>query len=110
MRKHFLAIVAIVLVLAATACTQYPDNWMDYFPQDPETKITTIEDLLLFVSGNESGKAKLDITIDPNDPDFDNYFPMTIRGTKVLSGEIEVSETHRFPIFYSSTATPPVAL
>ena len=108
MRKHFLAIVAIVLVLAATACTQYPDDWRDYFPQRPgDETISTIEDLFLFASSNGSAKARINLTIDPNDEDFNAYFPMTIRGTKVLSGEIEVSETHRFPNFYSSTATPP---
>ena len=108
MRKHFLAIVAIVLILAATACTQYPDDWRDYFPQRPgDETISTIEDLFLFASSNGSAKARINLTVDPDDPDFSAYFPMTIRGTKVLSGEIEVSETHRFPNFYSSTATPP---
>ena len=96
MRKHFLAIVAIVLVLAATACTQYPDNWMDYFPNMPESNtIKTIEDLYLFLASDGDGEAEVNLTTDLS------WFPISVRGNKTITGKLNVTESA------SSDITPP---
>ncbi len=96
MRKHFLAIVAIVLVLAATACTQYPDDWKDYFPNMPESNtIKTIEDLYLFLASDGDGEAEVNLTTDLS------WFPITVRGNKTITGKLNVTESA------SSDITPP---
>ena len=96
MRKHFLAIVAIVLVLAATACTQYPDDWRDYFPNMPESNtIKTIEDLYLFLASDGDGEAEVNLTTDLS------WFPITVRGNKTITGKLHVTESA------SSDITPP---
>ena len=96
MRKHFLAIVAIVLILAATACTQYPDDWKDYFPNMPESNtIKTIEDLYLFLASDGDGEAEVNLTTDLS------WFPITVRGNKTITGKLNVTKSA------SSDITPP---
>ena len=89
-------ILTIVLVLAATACTQYPDNWMDYFPNMPESNtIKTIEDLYLFLASDGDGEAEVNLTTDLS------WFPITVRGNKTITGKLNVTESA------SSDITPP---
>ena len=100
MKKHILAIAAILLILAATACTQYQYDWEDFFPGGKT--ITTEEDLLLFLLDNGSKAAKVNVTIDPDS----DSFPVEVRGRKEISGRIDVTES-REPVFFSSATTPP---
>ena len=94
MKKHLLAIAAILLILSVTACTQYVFDWDSLRPQE----ITDIEDLVLFMQSDETASARLNLTVDPDD----SYFPITIKGTKKISGSLKIEES-RFP-FSSSTA------
>ena len=98
MKKHLLAIAAILLILSLTACTQYVFDWDSLRPQE----ITDIEDLVLFMQSRETASARLNLTVDPDD----SYFPITINGTKKISGSLKIEES-RFPIFSSTTTTPP---
>ena len=98
MKKHLLAIAALLLILSVTACTQYVFDWDSLRPQE----ITDIEDLVLFMQSGETASARLNLTVDPDD----SYFPITIKGTKKISGSLKIEES-RFPIFSSSTTTPP---
>ena len=98
MKKHLLAIAAILLILSLTACTQYVFDWDSLRPQE----ITDIEDLVLFMQSRETASARLNLTVDPDD----SYFPITIKGTKKISGRIEIAES-RGPVYFSSTATLP---
>ena len=46
-------------------------------------------------------------SINPDDPNFDAYFPMEINGSKSMSGNIEVAKPTKDGYFYSSNITPP---
>ena len=101
MRKHIIALVAVLLLIIVPSCNQYPDNWWNYFPRADEEKIETVDDLVLFLANNDPGIAEVNLTIDPDDLD-NGQFPMTIKGIKELSGRIEIEDTSRFP-FFSTT-------
>ena len=63
MKKHLLAIAALLLILSVTACTQYVFDWDSLRPQE----ITDIEDLVLFMQSGETASARLNLTVDPDD-------------------------------------------
>ncbi len=115
MRKHIIALVAVLLLIIVPSCNQYPDNWWNYFPRADEEKIETVDDLVLFLANNDPGIAEVNLTIDPDDLD-NGQFPMTIKGIKELSGRIEIEDTSRFPFFsttgnvQSRVASVPVTL
>ena len=50
------------------------------------------------MQSDETASARLNLTVDPDD----SYFPITIKGTKKISGSLKIEES-RFP-FSSSTA------
>ena len=54
------------------------------------------------MQSRETASARLNLTVDPDD----SYFPITINGTKKISGSLKIEES-RFPIFSSTTTTPP---
>ena len=89
MKKLLAAIMAMAFLLAATACTQYPDRWQDYFPPAGEDKITSSEELLLFLASSESGSAELDLRLGSDDL---SLFPMYVKGTKIIKGNIFVTD------------------
>ena len=102
MKKLLAAIMAMAVLLAATACTQYPDRWQDYFPPAGEDKITSSEDLLLFLASSESGSAELDLRLGADDL---SLFPMHVKGTKIIKGNISVTDRGAmFPRFESDRA------
>ena len=115
MRKHIIALVAVLLLIIVPSCNQYPDNWWNYFPGADEEKIETVDDLVLFLANNDPGIAEVNLTIDPDDLD-NGQFPMTIKGIKELSGRIEIEDASRFPFFsttgnvQSRVASVPVTL
>ena len=96
MKKHLLAIAALLLILSVTACTQYVFDWDSLRPQE----ITDIEDLVLFMQSSETASARLNLTVDPDD----SYFPITIKGTKKISGSLKIEES-RFPFSSSTVAS-----
>ena len=87
MRKHIIALLTAIFLLAATACSQ---NSGSGIPGPDEVKIETAEDLKSFLAESGSGIARLDLAIDPDDL-AGGQFPMTINGVKQLSGRIEIS-------------------
>lgn len=95
-----LAVTALILIFAVTACTQYVFDWDSLRPQE----ITDIEDLVLFMQSRETASARLNLTVDPDD----SYFPITIKGTKKISGRIEIAES-RGPVFFPQLLPSPVA-
>ncbi len=86
--------------LAATACTQYQYNWEDFLPGGKT--ITSEEEFRLFLLDNGSKTARVNVTIDPTS----SSYPIEIKGTKKISGRIEIAES-RGTVYFSSTATPP---
>ena len=102
MKKCISALAVILLILAATACTQYQYNWEDFLPGGKT--ITSEEEFRLFLLDNGSKSARVNVTIDPTS----SSYPIEIKGTKKISGRIEIAES-RGPVYFSSTATPPVA-
>ena len=94
--KHLLAVTALILIFAVTACTQYVFDWDSLRPQE----ITDIEDLVLFMQSSETASARLNLTVDPDD----SYFPITIKGTKKISGSLKIEES-RFPFSSSTVAS-----
>ena len=93
--KHMLAITALILIFAVTACTQYVFE----FPTDKE--ITTVEDLVKFMQKHEKDSAKVNLTIDPDN----SYLPITINGDKTITGKITIKEDSPFPFPFSSVTT-----
>lgn len=100
MKKCISALAAILLILAATACTQYQYNWEDFLPGGKP--ITSEEEFRLFLLDNGSKSARVNVTIDPTS----SSYPIEIKGTKKISGRIEIAES-RGPVYFSSTVTPP---
>ncbi len=93
--KHMLAVTALILIFAVTACTQYVFE----FPTDKE--ITTVEDLVKFMQKHEKDSAKVNLTIDPDN----SYLPITINGNKTITGKITIKEDSPFPFPFSSVTT-----
>ncbi len=93
--KHMLAVTALILIFAVTACTQYVFE----FPTDKE--ITTVEDLVKFMQKHEKDSAKVNLTIDPDN----SYLPITINGDKTITGKITIKEDSPFPFPFSSVTT-----
>ena len=97
MKKCISALAVILLILAATACTQYQYNWEDFLPGGKP--ITSEEEFRLFLLDNGSKSARVNVTIDPTS----SSYPIEIKGTKKISGRIEIAES-RGPVYFSSTA------
>ena len=85
MRKTLLSLI-ILSILLFTACTEY----VYIFPVNDNT-ITSIAELRSFLGSNGSGKAKVDLSINPET----DMMPIAIRGTKELSGNITLSTSER---------------
>ena len=64
--------------------------------------ITSEEEFRLFLLDNGSKTARVNVTIDPTS----SSYPIEIKGTKKISGRIEIAES-RGPNYFSSVATPP---
>ena len=62
MKKCISALAVILLILAATACTQYQYNWEDFLPGGKT--ITSEEEFRLFLLDNGSKSARVNVTID----------------------------------------------
>ena len=105
--KHILAIVAFILILTTTACSHRPDSLVIISQGQQDKSITTIEGLASFARKGGTASAEIDLTINPDDPSFDAYFPMEIIGSKSMSGNIEVTKPTKGGYFYSSNITPP---
>ncbi len=93
MRKYIIALASVIFLLAAAACSQGPD---DHSGPDV-TKVETAEDLVLFLADSGPGIADVNLAISPDDLES-GQFPMEIRGTKQLSGRIEITTASADPL------------
>ena len=93
MRKYIIALAPVIFLLAAAACSQGPD---DHSGPDV-TKVETAEDLVLFLADSGPGIADVNLAISPDDLES-GQFPMEIRGTKQLSGRIEIITASADPL------------
>ena len=97
--KKRLLVAAAILLIAVTACTQYKIDWSGI--NTPPRQITDVEDLVTFLYSHSKDSAKLNLSIDPDSPEFDKYFPITINGNKTISGMIKFEKS--FPWMRSSS-------
>ena len=105
MRKSIFAIMGILLIFAAVACTQNPVGLPDQKPGGEGElgtwDINNTEDLQRFFSMDGTATARMNLTVDPSS----NMFPMTIVGNKTFSGDIRVGGASGAS--YASNITPP---
>lgn len=105
MRKSIFAIMGILLIFTAVACTQNPVDLPDQKPGGEGElgtwDINNTEDLQRFFSLDGTATARMNLTVDP----ASNMFPMTIVGNKTFSGDIRVGGASGAS--YASNITPP---
>lgn len=105
MRKSIFAIMGILLIFAAVACTQNPVDLPDQKPGGEGElgtwDINNTEDLQRFFSLDGTATARMNLTVDP----ASSMFPMTIVGDKTFSGDIRVGGASGAS--YASNITPP---
>ena len=105
MRKSIFAIMGILLIFAAVACTQNPVDLPEQKPGGEGElgtwNINNTEDLQRFFSFEGTATARMNLTVDPSS----SMFPMTIVGDKTFSGDIGVGGATGAS--YASNITPP---